>query len=81
MGMALFHHLLGEAGKDIIGSASTLVVKSLAPSVLVQELRAIIDHTTPHHTYKTFVIYRKENFGSSLRICQAVDSKICPACF
>lgn len=48
MGMALFHHLLGEAGKDIIGSASTLVVKSLAPSVLVQELRAIIDHTTPH---------------------------------
>lgn len=50
MGMALFHHLLGEAGKDIIGSASTLVVKSLAPSVLVQELRAIIDHTTPHHT-------------------------------
>lgn len=49
MDMALFHHLLGEAGKDI-GSASTLVVKSLAPSVLVQELRTIIDHTTPHHT-------------------------------
>lgn len=48
--MALFHHLLGEGGKDIIGSASTLVVKSLAPSVLVQESRAILDHTTPQHT-------------------------------
>lgn len=70
--MTLFHHLLGEDGKDIIGSKYIKLGSHVHFLVPVQEMRIIIGHTT-----RKLIIYCEEEIGRLLGIHCAVVS----ACF